>query len=299
TDSGWIYDVKLGPGKYWYKFIVEGTWTTDKDNLLSENDGLGNVNSVFFRPNVVFTVPGFANAKKVFLAGSFNSWNPTAFALQKTANGWAAPVYLAEGTHTYKFVIDGRWYADDRNPEKVPDGHGEYNSVIRLGKPHLFQLAGYQNAREVMLVGSFNQWREFEWQMKKTSSGWQLPYTLGPGNYEYRFRVDGKWIADHANTMTSPGSGNSYLIIQPNYTFHLKGFKNAKQVYLAGDFNQWDSKAFAMKKEGDEWIFPVHLSVGKHRYKFVVDGQWLIDPANKLWEQNEYDTGNSIIWIEQ
>ena len=52
-----------------------------------------------------------------------------------------------------------------------------------------------------------------------------------------------------------------------------------------------------MKKEGDAWIFPVHLSVGKHLYKFIVDDKWMNDPGNPLWEQNEYGTGNSIIWI--
>ena len=73
TDSGWIAYVKLGPGKYWYKFIVDGNWNIDNDNQLRENDGLGNINSVFFRPNAVFAMNGFTTAKKVFLAGSFNN----------------------------------------------------------------------------------------------------------------------------------------------------------------------------------------------------------------------------------
>ncbi|HWJ91981.1 MAG TPA: glycogen-binding domain-containing protein, partial [Flavisolibacter sp.] len=42
TDSGWIARVKLGPGKYWYKFIVDGNWMADPDNLIRENDGVGN-----------------------------------------------------------------------------------------------------------------------------------------------------------------------------------------------------------------------------------------------------------------
>ena len=48
TDSGWIMDVKLGAGKYWYKFIVDGNWIKDEDNFLSENDGQGNINSFFY-----------------------------------------------------------------------------------------------------------------------------------------------------------------------------------------------------------------------------------------------------------
>ena len=299
TDSGWIYNVKLGPGKYWYKFIVDGDWMTDKDNLLSENDGKGNINSVFFKPNVVFQLPGFAEAKKVFLAGSFTNWNGGKLTMNKTANGWELPLYLARGTHTYKFIVDGKWMADPANGEKLPNGTGDFNSVIRLGKAHLFSLPGYETAKQVYLVGSFNGWRQDELLMQKTAGGWQLPYTLGPGNYEYKFKIDGKWITDPANPMNSPYSGNSYVIIEPNYTFRLKGFQEAKQVFLAGDFNHWDPKAYAMKRQNGEWIFPVQLSVGKHLYKFVVDDKWIIDPGNKLWEQNEHGTGNSIVWIEQ
>ncbi|HYO20898.1 MAG TPA: glycogen-binding domain-containing protein [Flavisolibacter sp.] len=299
TDSGWIYQVKLGPGKYWYKFIVDGNWTPDKDNLLSENDGLGNINSVYYKPNTVFLLQGFPDAKKVFLAGSFNNWKSNELTMKKTATGWELPVYLARGTHSYKFVVDGRWYADENNNEKLPDGQGAHNSVLRIGKPHRFLLRGFENAKQVFLVGSFNNWKDAELAMTKTAAGWEIPYTLGPGNHEYKFKVDGKWITDPANPMNSEYSGNSYLIIEPNYTFRLKGFNDAKKVFLAGDFNQWDPKAYAMRKQGDDWVFPVQLSVGKHLYKFVVDGKWIIDPGNKLWEQNEHGTGNSIIWIER
>ncbi len=299
TDSGWIYDVTLGPGKYWYKFIVDGNWIVDRDNLLAENDGRGNVNSVFFRPNTIFSLPGFTEAGKVFLAGSFNGWKRDGLRMKNTASGWELPLYLAEGTHAYKFVVDGKWIADPKNPETVPDGIGAVNSVIRHGKPHLFQLKGYTDAKEVFLVGSFNQWRDFEWRMEKTATGWQLPYTLGPGNHEYKFKVDGRFIPDPANPITSPSTGSSYLILHPNYTFRLHGIKNAKEVYLAGDFNNWNPASFAMVKKGEEWVFPVHLSVGKHLYKFIVDGKWIIDPNNKLWEQNEHGTGNSVIWIEK
>ena len=53
-----------------------------------------------------------------------------------------------------------------------------------------------------------------------------------------------------------------------------------------------------MKREGNNWMLPLHLSIGKHLYKFVIDGQWIKDPANELWEQNEFGTGNSILWVK-
>lgn len=298
VDSGWMAYVKMPAGKYWYKFIADGKWMVDYDNELRENDGMGNMNSVYYRTNQLFTLNGFTNAKNVFLAGSFNNWKPKDLRMHKTADGWELPLYLANGTHQYKFVVDGKWYADDKNNEKLPDGNGAFNSVISIGKPYTFSLRGYENAKQVMLAGSFNNWRDFELPMKRTATGWELPYVIGAGNYEYKFVVDGKWIPDPGNPMTPSKDGNSFLIIEPNYTFRLKGNSGAKKVYLAGDFNSWNPEAYPMKLEGDEWTFQLHLPPGKTRYKFIVDGKWILDPANKLWEQNEYKTGNSVLWIE-
>ncbi len=302
TDSGWIADVKLGPGKYWYKFVSDGEWMYDSDNLLRENDGIGNINSVFYRESKTFKLDGNSGANKVYVAGSFNHWRPHELQMSKTSDGWILPVYLAEGTHTYKFVVDNNWIADVKNTERLPDSHGGYNSVIRIGKPYVFKLKGYTNAKQVTLSGSFNDWRPDELLMKKTGGGWELPYTLGPGNHEYKFIVDEKWIPDPANPLTVTSADNiinSYLIIGANYTFRLKGKSNAKKVYLAGDFNNWSPNSLPMKHEGDEWTYSVHLSIGKHKYKFIVDGNWILDPGNKQWEQNEYGNGNSVIWIEK
>lgn len=298
TDSGWIARVALSVGKYWYKFIVDGNWTTDRDNPVTENDGRGNDNSVFYKTNHVFRLKGFTNAKRVFIAGSFNQWREKEVMMNKTSDGWELPVYLGNGTHTYRFIADNSWMSDPGNPDKLPNEFGEYNSVIRIGKPYLFYLKGYTDARQVVLAGSFNRWRSDELYMTKTADGWQLPYTLGPGNYEYRFKVDNTWVTGDGNPSSKTNNSNSFFIIEPNYTFRLKGFDNAKSVYVAGDFNNFSPHTFAMKRQGNEWVLPVHLTPGKQRYKFVVDGQWVLDPANKLWEQNEQRTGNSVLWIE-
>ena len=135
--------------------------------------------------------------KKVYLSGSFNEWAPAQLALQRVGDGWELPLYLADGTYTYRYVADGRWMEDPVNPQKLPNEFGESNSVISKGKPHLFYLPGYAEAGKVVLSGSFNQWRQDELYMRKTATGWELPYTLGPGNYEYQFIIDDKWINLH------------------------------------------------------------------------------------------------------
>lgn len=301
-DSGWIAYVKLTPGKYWYKFIVDGNWTTDNDNLQNENDNRGNDNSVYYQPNTVFQLQGYTKARKVYVAGSFNNWQSGQLRLNKTSTGWALPMYLADGTHTYRFIVDDNWFADPANKNQLPNEFNEFNSVINKGKAHLFKLNGYTNAKQVILTGAFNNWRNNELVMRKTATGWELPYIVGAGNYEYRFIVDNKEIADpdNPNIITGiDGKKNGYLVIEPNYTFRFKGNANTKTVAIVGDFNNWSPNGLPMKKIGDEWIFSVHLSLGKHLYKFIVNSEWIKDPNNKLWEQNEYRTGNSIIWMEQ
>src|SRR5690606_31116402 len=155
-----------------------------------ENDDRGNTNSVFYNPNTNFRLTGFPKARRVYLAGSFNQWREKELLMQKTATGWQFPAYLAQGTHTYKFIVDGTWHFDNQNPDRYPDEFGGHNSVIKLGAPHVFKLNGFLNARKAILTGSFNNWREDELYMNRTASGWEFPYALGPGNYAYKFKVD-------------------------------------------------------------------------------------------------------------
>ena len=293
TDSGWIATIQLKPGKYWYKFIVDGNWVVDNDNRSRENDGKGNINSVYFKPNYIITLDSFVQARRVSVAGSFNGWNADELPMEKTKTGWRLPVYLADGTHTYRFIVDGRWMADPFNEDKVPNEYHEFNSVIRVGKPYIIRLDGYTNAKQVVLTGSFNHWRKNELYMTKTATGWELPCHIAPGNYEYQFIVDGQRLGS-----TQP-NGHLVFIIDPNYTFRLNNFLQARSVYLAGDFNNWSPDGFAMEKDEKGWFLKVHLPAGKHLYKFVVDGNWIIDPANKLWEPNEHGTGNSVLWLER
>jgi Glycogen recognition site of AMP-activated protein kinase len=288
ADSGWVATVKLAPGKYFYKFIIDGNWTIDRDNQLVENDGQGNDNSVYYKTNKVFKLAGYSTARKVYVSGSFNNWDRAGVLMLKTATGWERPLYLADGTHTYRFVADGKWFADPENPGYAPNEYGENNSVISFGKSYLFYLKGFENARKVTLMGSFNNWRNFELPMQKTDSGWQIRYMLGHGNYEYAYVVDGQ-----------TAGRNKTLVIAPNHSFRLKGFEKATRVCIAGDFNKWSPDGFPMQKQVADWVTEQHLLPGKHVYKFVVDGKWITDPGNKLREPNEFNEENSVIWITE
>ena len=80
-------------------------------------------------------------------------------------------------------------------------------------------------------------------------------------------------------------------------TFRLKGYADAKEVSVAGSFNDWSASSAKMKRQGDQWIVETIAEPGKHMYKFVIDGQWIIDPANKETEiENGYT--NSVVVIK-
>ncbi len=298
TTDGWIANVKLASGKHIYKFVVDGNWRLDDDNKQVENDNEGNTNSVYYKTNSSFHLTGCKNARNVYICGSFNNWQENKIKMLPTLTGWWLPVYLPKGTHTYRYIVDGNWITDPDNKDVYPNEFGQYNSVKRIGLSRLFKLNGYTNAKSAFLIGSFNNWRDYELPMTKTNDGWQIKYTLGDGNYEYKFIVDGKTINAESATINK-SNVNPVIVYNPNYTFKLKGFEKAKSVFIAGDFNNWSENGFMLKRNGNEWTIALHLTKGKHLYKFIVDGKWILDPANKLWEQNEHNTGNSVLWFEE
>lgn len=76
-----------------------------------------------------------ANAgSKVFVAGDFNNWDPTATPLtdKKTPGEFVATVSIPSGTYEYKFVINGCWQVDTNNKEWVQNSLGTLNSVLRV-----------------------------------------------------------------------------------------------------------------------------------------------------------------------
>ena len=79
--------------------------------------------------------------------------------------------------------------------------------------------------------------------------------------------------------------------------FSFQVENTAKKVHLVGDFNDW--KPVSMKKQKDgRYAITVPLNPGTHEYKFVVDGQWRVDPDNGAWALNPYGTLNSVAVVE-
>jgi hypothetical protein len=87
--------------------------------------------------------------------------------------------------------------------------------------------------------------------------------------------------------------------LKGNTTFRLKGYTEASIVALAGSFNNWNQSQFIFGKEGDDWVCRIDLEPGEHAYKFIVDGNWLLDPANPNTKDDDYGVKNSVIIVQK
>ncbi|MDP1662776.1 MAG: glycogen-binding domain-containing protein [Phycisphaerales bacterium] len=87
------------------------------------------------RNSVSTTAP---DAKAVFVAGTFNDWNPQSHPLTRTRDGrWALTLDVPPGRYEYKFIIDGQWCCEpgsdkpfDGCPECVANEMGTMNRVL-------------------------------------------------------------------------------------------------------------------------------------------------------------------------
>lgn len=73
---------------------------------------------------------------------------------------------------------------------------------------------------------------------------------------------------------------------------------NAKEVFVAGSFNNWNQTANKLTKNS-QGVFAttINLGSGKHQYKFVVDGNWVTDEENPNTEDDGYGGTNSVVEV--
>ena len=85
-------------------------------------------------PRVVLELVNPA-AKQVFVAGSFNNWQPEQTPLMAVGNGrWTGGLVVGPGRHEYLFVVDGQWLPDPNARESVQNPFGGRNSVLTVSE---------------------------------------------------------------------------------------------------------------------------------------------------------------------
>ena len=159
-DGVWETTLNLDPGRYEYKFVVNGDqWFTDDFAMDSSPDGLGGENAVVIVKDqplilgpggnvpakgqvpseglhqVTFRYQPAGKVNKVTLAGSFNDWNAdkTPMAGPDKNGEYSFTLLLPAGDYQYKFVADGNWITDRAHADSfVDDGFGGQNSVIKV-----------------------------------------------------------------------------------------------------------------------------------------------------------------------
>ena len=83
-------------------------------------------------------------------------------------------------------------------------------------------------------------------------------------------------------------------------TFTWEG-EIGKNVFVAGSFNNWDATAKQLiDKDGTgHYSCLCLLQPGRHEYKFVVEGEWLLDAGNPQVIDTPLGTQNNWLEIEK
>eukprot|EP01017_Pseudomicrothorax_dubius_P048413 TRINITY_DN879_c0_g1_i1.p1 TRINITY_DN879_c0_g1~~TRINITY_DN879_c0_g1_i1.p1 ORF type:complete len:594 (+),score=117.05 TRINITY_DN879_c0_g1_i1:17-1798(+) len=172
---------------------------------------------------------------------------------------------------------------------------------------------------EVHLLGDFNQWtRSGESKMlpnRIASNVFVKRVSLAPRRYLYKFLVDGHWRHDPDRPTVADGFGafNNVINVLPlRAALPSRSSESELEEVVRGTGNDarrvvrlrwpysgqdvqakgsWDSWKQAIKLEPHmnplnqqlEFTAKLELRPGMYTYKFIVDGEWRIDP----WEESE------------
>lgn len=73
-----------------------------------------------------------APGSEIYVAGTFNKWNPKRNRLRCNSKSglFKTALTLTPGRHEYKFIVDGDWCLDANCPHCVPNEIGTMNSVV-------------------------------------------------------------------------------------------------------------------------------------------------------------------------
>lgn len=200
----------------------------------------------------VYTPPGAAPTS-VHLAGSFNGWSETAEPLSAQEDGdWTVTLDTLEDGQSYEYkfvVVDGdgtHWVLDTNNLRN--NGN---NSLALIG-----------------------------------CDGIVPPECVDDDG------CDGDFICEDFACVSpecgiGPDCGSADLDCELgrcvaatcDHVFTYSG--DATTVYVAGPFNGWSPTAWALSEVAtDTWEGAYPLTAEAHEYKLVVDGSWMLDPAN-------------------
>jgi chromosome partitioning protein len=74
---------------------------------------------------------------------------------------------------------------------------------------------------------------------------------------------------------------------------------NAESVAVTGEFTNWSREGVPLHKDSDDGLWKTVLDIksGEYEYRFIVDGVWIRDPANRDYIRNEFGQENSLLIV--
>ncbi len=75
-------------------------------------------------------------------------------------------------------------------------------------------------------------------------------------------------------------------------------WSGAQEVSIAGSFNDWHPSVTPMIRLSDgKWAKELSLAPGRYEYRFVVDGEWVDDPAATELIPNPFGSPNAVLEV--
>lgn len=81
-----------------------------------------------------------------------------------------------------------------------------------------------------------------------------------------------------------------------DFTYH-PGDSSVQKVSLVGDINNWNSEKTTLTLQNGVWKTSLQLDPGNYPYQLVVDGKWMLDPANPVKKDNGIGGYNSVLEV--
>ncbi len=308
---------------YEYGIVVNGTWVSNQPNKAAN----GSNPKIIRNPvvNADGTVTFYYYPSEGEAAADLQVTYTDADG-QSSYKGFAADasyptIYSAtteplNGTYTYLLSLSGNdipGYNSNTSTftaSAAPAVNPDVVSPVVNGSSVSFNYYG-PTVSEVKLAGSMTNWGDGAQLMtyNSTTGYWSITLTNQlSGNYQYKFIVDGGWFTDPLNMVNV--DGNSAYTITDGYvpdvvspqvdgktvTFYYKGAET-DTVLLAGSMTDWQNgaKTFSSYDAATElWSLTLRLEPGNYEYKFIVNGDWITDPAH-----TQKSNGNSAFTVAQ
>ena len=234
------------------------------------------------------------------------------FNAARVGNEEMAQMLIDAGVHISKRGLSGltAWHVanDSDHPDvaSLLSAHMTDKQRSPTNRVRVFFDLDAPLATNVFVSGTFNGWRENVHRLTRRDDDgwWYTEIDIYPGFHGYKFVVDHSWIVDPLNPDIRIGTifssqnsifyaknklvenrpkrtpSNASNLLPVTFTYHSR---TARTVSVVGEFNGWNTETMPMRlgKVG-VWSLSTRLAAGNYGYKFFVDGNWIMDPSNRM-----------------